>query len=257
MFRWLQSSLIIAGLAFVSAGAQAFPLRSPQVPFNFAPLQGYLNLVDSGINVATDQLDAQLWSVAITGNTDFTLMLRTPIAQGYSVGVYNGINPRDAWPPASTPPPRETFQVFPPGAVPGWFATLHFGDGDLIVTMFDEKSVLQGQTVYSGVHPNSFGFYTQSAWSSCWSGHNWFSQDILNGDGIIVNFPQVLFYASNDLPGDYWVCFEACRYEGGPSPFDPGASVSTFDGVVINVQSMRPSPTSKPTWGQVKDRYRK
>jgi len=116
---------------------------------------------------------------------------------------------------------------------------------------------LQGQTVYSGVHPNSFGFYTQSAWSSCHSGANWYSQDILNFN-IIVDFPQVLFYASNDLPGDYWVCFEACQYYGSsPSPFDPGYLAATFDGVVINVQSVRPSPASKPTWGQVKDRYRR
>jgi hypothetical protein len=216
--------LAIAGvLFFTTTASAALPLRSPQVGFNFGPLQGYLNVVDSGINVATDQLDAQVWSVSITGNTDFTLMLESPIGAGNSVGVYNG--------PAAIP---TLFQVFPGAAGPGWFATLHFAGGNLVVTLFDQNSVIQGQNFYAGVNQNAFGFYTQGPCGL------WFSQDFRNPN------PQILSYASNNLPGDYWVCFEAC-------PYNPAAS--TFNGVVINIQSVRPTPATHTSWGQIKSIY--
>jgi len=224
MKNWAKGALAIAGLALFTTTASALPLRSPQVVFNYAPLQGYLNVVDSGINVATDQLDAQVWSVSITGNTDFTLMLESPIGAGNSVGVYNG--------PAAVP---ALFQVFPPAAGPGWYATLHFGGGNLIVTLFDQNSNIQGQNFYPGVNQNAFGFYTQGQCGT------WFSQDFRNPN------PQVLSYASNNLPGDYWVCFEACPY----------GAASTFDGVVINIQSVRPTPVAPTSWGKLKAIYNK
>jgi len=223
MKNWVLRSLVIASAMFIASSASALPLRSPQVPFNGGPLQAYLNVVDSGINVGANQLDAQVWSVSITGNTDFTLMLKTPIAQGNSVGVYNG--------PAAVP---ALFQVFPPGSVPGWFATLHFSGGNLVVSMFDQNSLFVGQNFYAGVNPNSFGFYTLGPCGL------WFSQDFRNPN------PQVLAYASNDLIGDYWICFEECQYN----------PASTFDGVVINVQSVRPTPAANSTWGKVKGLYR-
>jgi hypothetical protein len=140
------------------------------------------------------------------------------------VGVYNG--------PAAVP---VLFQVFPPASVPGWFATLHFGGGNLVVNLFDQNSNFLGQSIYIGVNPNSFGFYTAGPCGL------WYSQDFRNPN------PQVLSYASNDLPGDYWICFEACGYN---------AALSTFDGVVINVQSVRPTPAANSTWGKVKGLYR-
>ena len=222
MKNWVLRSLVVAGMLFATSSAHALPLRSPQVPFNFGPLQAYLNVVDSGINVAANQLDAQVWSVGITGNTDFTLMLKTPIAQGNEVGVYNGT--------AAVP---TLFQVFPPGAVPGWYAALHFAGGNLTVTMFFGNAIM-GQNFYPGVNPNSFGFYTLGPCGL------WFSQDSRNPN------PQVLSYASNDLLGDYWICFEECGYNPG----------STFDGVVINIQSVRPTDATNSTWGKVKGLYR-
>ena len=224
MKNWVLRSLVVAGMLFATSSAHALPLRSPQVPFNGGPLQAYLNVVDSGINVAANQLDAQVWSVGITGNTDFTLMLKTPIAQGNAVGVYNG--------PAVGAPPL--FQVFPPGAVPGWYAALHFAGGNLTVTMFDQNSLIMGQNFYPGVNPNSFGFYTLGPCGL------WYSQDYRNPN------PQVLSYASNNLLGDYWVCFEECQYN----------PASTFDGVVINIQSVRPTDATNSTWGKVKGLYR-
>ncbi len=223
MMKWVQRSLVLAGLLFVATGANAFPLRAPQVPFNNPPLQGFLNIVDPGIATIGGQLDAQTWAVAITGNTDFTLVLKNGPGQVNSVGVYNG--------PAAIP---VLFQVFPPNAIPGWYAALHFGGGNLVVSLFDQNSIFMGQTTYLGVNPNNFGFYTQGPCGT------WFSQDFRNPQ------PQMLAYASPGTPGDYWLCFEACPY---------GAGGTTFDGVVINVQSVKPTPAVNKTWGAVKGLY--
>jgi len=221
--KWVQRSLAVAGLLFVATGANAFPLRSPQVPFNNGPLQAYFNVVDPGIATIGGQLDAQAWAVAVTGNTDFTLVLKNGAGQVNSVGIYNA--------PAASP---VLFQVFPPNAVPGWYAALHFGGGNLVVSLFDQNSVFQGQTTYLGVNPNNFGFYTQGPCGT------WFSQDFRNPA------PQVLTYASPGTPGDYWLAFSAC-------PYTPAAS--TFDDVVINIQSVRPTPAVNSTWGNVKGLY--
>ena len=223
MKSWVLRTLVVAGMLFATSSAHALQLRSPQVPFNFGPLQAYLNVVDSGINVGASQLNAEVWSVSITGNTDFTLMLKTPVAQGNTVGIYDG--------PAAIP---ALFQVFPPGSVPGWYATLHFGGGNVIVSTFNQFSAFQGSVGYGPINQNSFGFYTAGPCGT------WFSQDSRNPN------PQVLSYASNDLPGDYWVCFEECQYD----------TASTFDGVVINIQSVRPTDATNSTWGKVKGLYR-
>src|SRR5262245_51702078 len=155
MMNWFKRStllvLAVTTVALVAGTASALPLRAPQVVFNYAPLQGYLNVVDPGINVATDQLDAQVWSTSITGNTDFTLMLRTGLGQGVNFGVYNG----------GGPPVPPLYQVFPGAAAAGWFAALHFGGGNLVVTLFDQNSIIQGQAFYAGVSASNFGFYIQ------------------------------------------------------------------------------------------------
>ena len=223
MMKWVQRSLAVTGLLFIATSASALPLRAPQVGFNGGPLQGYLNVVDAGINVYTDQLDAQVWSVSITGNSDFTLVLKSPLGAGNSVGVYNG--------PAVVP---TLYQVFPPASVPGWYAALHFAGGNLTVSMFDQFSNYLGQTFHIGVNKDDFGFYSKG---SCGT---WFSQDYRNPK------PQILSYASNTLPGDYWLCWSACRSD----------STSTFDDVVINVQSIRPTPAANTTWGLLKSQYR-
>jgi hypothetical protein len=220
--------LAVAAFTLVAPPANALNLRVPQVPFNFGPLQGYLNVVDPGINVATQQVDAQVWSVSITGNTDFTLMLKSGLGLGNSVGVYNGNAPLGPIPPL--------FQVFPGGAVAGWYATLHFAGGNLTVSLFNQLSVFMGNTFYPGVNANDFGFYTQGP------GGLWFSQDNRN----LPPGPQMLVYNSVALPGDFWLCFEVLPY--GPP--------ATFDGVVINVQSIRPTPVAATTWGGLKAKYR-
>ena len=223
MNRWATRSLVFAATLFFATSAHAFALRSPQVVFNSGPLQGFLNIADVGINVNTDQLDAQAWSTSFTGNTDFTLVLKGGAGGGNAVGVYNAA--------AAIP---ALFQVFPPAAIPGWFAALHFSGGNLTVNLFDQFSNFMGSTSYPGVSATNFGFYTQG---SCGL---WFSQDFRNP------MPQMLAYASNATPGDYWLCWSAC----------PSNPLSTFNDVVLNIQSVRPTPANSKSWGKLKIQYR-
>jgi hypothetical protein len=132
------------------------------------------------------------------------------------------------------------FQIFPGGAAPGWFAVLHFAKGNLVVALFDQNSILSGQTVYPGLAESNFGFYIQGPCGI------WFSQDTRN----TPPGPQTLTYFSNLNPGDFWLAWEACTYE-------PAA---TFDQVVIYVDDSHgdpfPTPTAPVTWGRVKSLYR-
>jgi hypothetical protein len=127
--------------------------------------------------------------------------------------------------------------VFPGGAVPGWYAALHFAGGSLTVSLFNQLSVFMGNTTYPSVDPNNFAFYIQGP------GGTWYSQDARNLAGPRA---QMLTYGSPSFPGDYWLCWEA----------RPSSGLSTFDGLVINVQSIRPTPTDYVTWGGVKAKYR-
>lgn len=225
MRKGLLHSLAAAVLVLVATNAHAFPLRVPQVVFNPGPLQAYLNIVDPGINVLTDQLDAQVWTTGATGNVDVTLTLKSPIGGGNSVGVYNST--------LAAPP---LCQVFPPGSVAGWYSTLHFAAGSVGVSTFDQNSVFLGTVTYPGVPSNAFGWYTSGQCGT------WFSQDARNPN------PQMLAYQSPAVPDDYWLCFNACGN-------DPAAGNATFADVVVNIQSVHPTPTTPSTWGQIKGRY--
>ena len=224
MKKWVPSFLAIAALVLVTSSANAaFPLRSPQVGFNSGVLQAYFNVVDPGIATVGGQLDAQVWAVAVTGNTDFTLVLKQGAGGASSIGIYNGN--------LASPP---LYQVFPPAAVAGWYATLHFGGGNLVVSLFDQNSVFLGQTTYNGVNPNEFGFFTAGPCGL------WYSQDQRNPG------PQMLAWASIATVGDYWLAFAPCKYTGS----------NTFSDLVINIQSVKPTPVDKTTWGSVKGLYR-
>jgi len=205
-----------------------FPLRATQVTFNTTQLQNYLNLYNPGppaINVTTDQLDAQQWTSSVSGNADFTLMIElTGNAASNSIGIYNVVG-------------SGLFQVFPGAATSGWSALAHFSGGNMVVTLFDNNSVLQGQTFYPGVSQSDFGFYLQGP------GGLFFSEDSRNG-----NNPQVLTFAgSGNNFGDWWVCFADTHY----SP-----SNTTFASAILLCQSIVPTPTSNKSWGQVKSGYR-
>jgi hypothetical protein len=218
---------VVAALVLTASSAFAFSLRSPQVTVNGGSLQGYLNANDGGINAGTDQLDAQQWTASISGNATFTLMIELAgNAASNNIGVYN----------TNAGPTPTLFQVFPGAASAGWFATVHFGGGNLTVTLFDNTSAIMGQTFYSGVNANGFGFYLQGP------GGTFYTQDARNPGGL----PQMVTYAGTGQNyGDWWMAFE-----------DLSASDNDFDDAVLLLQSVVPTPTGPKTWGAVKALYR-
>jgi len=223
----MAAALVVGALAMSVTAASAFSLRAPQVAFNSGALQGYLTANDGGINVLTDQLDAQVFSTGITGNTDFTLTLKT--AGGTAIGVYNqydGVSPT-------------LYQLFPAAAVAGYSCYCHFTTtGTLQASLYDENFSWLGITTYTGVDRSHFGFYIQGPQGT------FFSQDGRNPGSNA----QVLTYAGTGINyGDWWECFEAAPYNAG---------TSTFTGSVLVLQSVTPTPTRGTTWGQLKSNYR-
>ncbi len=217
----------VAAILLFASSAGAFNQRNPQVPFCNGSLQAYLNANDGGINTATDQLDAQVWSTSVSGNATFTLMIELAgFAASNDIGVYNANNP------------APLFLVFPGAASAGWYATAHFGaGGSLIVSLFDNNGNFMGNTAYGGANKNAFGFYLQGP------GGTFYSQDALNGGS-----PQVLTYAGTGQNfGDWWECFE---------DLPAGSGCPDYDDAVLLIQSVSPVPVNSVTWGHVKSLYK-
>ncbi|MFI5371582.1 MAG: hypothetical protein ACHQ52_08495 [Candidatus Eisenbacteria bacterium] len=209
--------------------SHAFTLRSPQVGFNSTSLQNYLNGIGESITVTTDQLDAQVWTSSISGNSTFTLMIELAgNAASNNIGLYNTNDP------SATP---ALFQLFPGAAGAGWYVTAHFAGGNVSVALFDNNGVFQGSTFYPGVNANGFGFYLQGP------GGTFYSQDGRNGGD-----PQMLTYAGTGVNfGEWWECFEDLPYLG---------SSADFDDAILLLQSVVPTATHAQTWGGVKSSYR-
>jgi hypothetical protein len=219
--------VLIAASASLAA---AFNPRVPQVAFNTAGLQGYLNGVGEAINVATDQVDAQVWTTSVSGNSTMTLMIELAgNAASNSIGVYN----------TNAGPVPPLFQLFPGAASSGWFATAHFSGGNMTVTLFDNNSIIQGQNFYAGVNANGFGFYISGP------GGTFYSEDSRNAGGAA----QILTYLGTGVNfGDWWECFEDTPFAGGDQDFDDA---------VLLLQSVVPTPVDGTTWGRLKTLYRK
>jgi hypothetical protein len=228
--RQLVTGVLATALLVVCASAaSAFGPRFPQVVFNSASLQGYLNVNDGGINTLTDQIDAQVWTSSVSGNATFTLMIELAgNATQNAIGVYN----------AADPPNPPLFQIFPGAATAGWFATAHFGPaGSLTVLLYDQNAVSQGSTGYAGVNRNNFGFYLKGP------GGTFYSQDSRNG-----GFPQVLTYLGTGQNfGDWWECFDDLPWNGADRDFEDA---------ILLLQSVAPTPVRAHTWGALKGLYR-
>ncbi len=214
-------AVTLAGIAPLASAA----LRSPQVTFNYAPLQAYLNSIDGGINVATDQVDAPLFATGYVGNNDFTLMLKN--ASSASIGLYNGLD--------VVPAP---YLLFSTTSIALYRALCHFDNtGGLTVSYMDDLGNVLGSATFSGVDRNHFGFYLNSGSGTV------YSQDGRNGPN-----PQMLTYAGTSANyGDFFICME-------PAPYSP--STSTFTGAVVILQSVAPTPTRGSSWGALKSLYR-
>jgi len=230
VFQGLAATVVTLFLLVASSSvASAFNLRAPQVVFNSATLQAYLNGQGESINVLTDQVDAQIWDTSVSGNATFTLMIElTANAPFNAIGVYNT---------ALVAPPL--YNIFPGSASTGWFATAHFGGGNLTVTLFDNNSIIQGQITYAGVSPNAFGFYMVGT-----AGTN-YSQDARNAGGN----PRILTFLGTGVNfGDWWECFE----DSNTPTVD-----ADFDDAVLLLQSVVPTAANTSTWGKVKSLYRR
>jgi hypothetical protein len=221
----------VAVLAFSASVAGAFSLRAPQVAFVTAPLQGNLTAWDGFITAGTDQIDAQTFTTGISGNADFTMLLRTAAGAGAEIGVYN-----TSWVIGAP----ALYALFPPAAVAGWSAACHFtAGGSLTATLYDAAFVQQGTVSYSGVDRTHLGFYISGP------GGLWYSQDGRNGPK-----PQILTYAGTQAGhnfGEWFECFEANPY---------AAASSNFTSAVLVLESVQPTPTRAGTWGALKAAYR-
>jgi hypothetical protein len=224
----LPIGVVAALVAIAPVAAHAFTLRSPQVGFSSASLASYLTSQSQTINVTTDQLDAQVWTTSLSGNSTFTLMAQlTPGSAANEIGVYNAY---DAAP--------TLFTVLPAGAGAGWYATVHFGGGGLSVTLFDNNAVFQSSTNYTGVTQSKFCFYIKGP------NGTFYSQDWRNPSGAA----QVLTYGGTGTSyGTWWECFEDTQYN---------AATSDFDDAVLNLQSVVTTPTRTKSWGGVKSDFR-
>jgi hypothetical protein len=222
----LSRAAVAAALAIAfTASVAGAALRSPQVSFVSGPLQAQLTALDGGINVTTDQQDAQVFTSGYTGNTDFTLYIKNVAATSY--GLYTGTDPG----PTLNP-------LFSPAALNGYRALCHFDNTNGVTVQFqDQDGNPIGSTFYSPINRNYFGFYVQGG-----SG-TWFSQDGRNGPN-----PQVLaFNGTGANYGETFLCFQSTPYNG---------ESSTFDDAIIVLQSVVPTPTHNSTWGRIKATYR-
>lgn len=226
---WALAAGLALAVALASASpSSAFGPRVPQIAFPSASLQGYLNGVGESINVLTDQVDAQTWVSSISGNSSFTLMIELAGSATFnSIGVYN------AGDPSGFPP---LFQIFPGAAAAGWFATAHFSGAGMVVTLFDQLSVVQGQTAFPGVDASNFGFYIHSP------GGTFYSQDYRN-----LGHAHVLTYLGTGRNfGDWWECFEDLPWS---------ENAIDFDDAVLLLQSVAPTPAARNSWGAIKSLY--
>lgn len=235
MMKKATRMLVVTGFAALAVltsvtAALAFGPRVPQVAVGGASLQTYLNANDGGINVNTDQVDAQVWTSSVSGNATFTLMIELAgFAPSNDIGIYNAGGPVN--------PPL--YLVFPGAATAGWFATCHFGPGgSLAVLLYDQNAVFQGQNNYAGVNRTSFGFYLAGP------GGTFYSQDARNAGGN----PQVLTYLGTGQNfGDWWECFEDLPFAG---------SDHDFDDAILLLQSVAPTAAHGTSWGRLKSLYR-
>lgn len=224
----LTALVALVALVAMTSTAVAFPPRVPQIAVSGVSLQNYLTGVGQTITVGTDQLDAQVWSSTISGNSTFTLMIElSGNAAANSIGMYNS--------GAGAVPPL--FQVFPGAATAGWFATCHFAGGAVVVNLFDQNSAFQGQTVFGSVSSTAFSFYVKNG------GGTQYGQDARNAGGLA----QALTYAGTGASvGTWWECFE-----------DTGAgSDRDFDDAILSLESVNPTAVHGRTWGALKSLYR-
>ena len=119
--------------------------------------------------------------------------------------------------------------------------SFHTGPPRVVVTLFDNNSVIQGQVIYIGADANNFGFYLQNPST----GTILYSQDGRNpGAGA-----KMLAYQGTGInAGEWWLCFEDVVLALG--------SDRDYDDAVMILESVNPLATEAKTLGAVKALYR-
>jgi hypothetical protein len=224
MLKRVLASVLITCFAAAVAHAAA---RVPQVPVSGTALATFFASQGQSIDVNTQQLDLQVLSAPV--GTTFEVLAPGPQAGTNSFGIYNSA---DAAPPL--------YQIFPGGALVGWFAVASFrtAPARLSVNLFDATSLPMGTATYLGADPTSFGFYVQEN-----GGAVFYTQDARNSGGAA----RILAYNGIGTRAG-WTWF-AC--ETGPGPEGDFA-----DAITLVELSLAPVPVNRSSWGRVKQLYR-
>ena len=213
----------VVAIALVPAPSHA-ALRSPQVPVSGSTLQTFFGTQGQAINVSTDQVDAQTFSVPV--GSDFQVLRF--IDPNASVGAYNA---------AAVSP--ALYLIFPGATSPGWFpmASFRASPDRLIVNLFDPSNTLVGTSSYLGADHTNFGFYAQMAAGTA------FSQDSRDPSGR----PQMLaFSGTGARSGSTWLAFENT----------PGPGSDVADAVALVALASGPVPAGPGSWARVKALFR-
>jgi len=225
----------VAAAVLLPSLALAASPRAPQVPVVGPALQNYVQSVGEYFNVSTDQLDVQVWTFTISGNSAMTLQLSAAGPAIHELGLYNSSE-------VGTPP---RYPVLPAGTPQGWFALVspRTAPNRVTVTLFDADGVPQYSAITMvGLDPNSFGFYIRNQ-----DGSTGYSQDARQ----TPMDARVLTYAGSGVnAGCWWLCFEDNLAE------QDGGDGRDFDDAVMFVESVNPTPVSRTTWGNLKSRFR-
>lgn len=229
-----QAALPMALIGVLCSSPVHAGLRYPQVPVNGSGLQQLLDTHGGGINVSSDQVDAELLTAQSSRNALTAIWCETIRMDGSSVGIYDG----HAVVPTLMP-------VFPPSATAGWLAIVTFrvSPTRVVVSVFDTLATLVGVTTYMGGDRNAVGFYVSNARGT------FYCQDARNPGGSA----QMLYFAGTGIYSeDWWLAVEDHSLLGD--------SDASYDDVVWLVESGSedplPTPVQRSSWGRLKARFR-
>jgi hypothetical protein len=220
--------LTLSLLAALSMPAHA-ALRAPQVPVSGTALATFFASQGQTIDVNHQQVDLQ--TLNLSSSTTFETHAFGPDASA----MFGGYNTGTAVPPL--------YQVFPGAASTGWFSLASFRSSPtrLVVSIFDENSVIVGSTTYLSGPPDAtaFGFYVQQAGG----GSTFYTQDSRDPGGAA----RILAYNGTGTRTG-WTWF-ACETGAGP-----GGDYADYIALVNLSQS--PVPVMQTNWGTLKSRFR-
>lgn len=205
------------------------PYNSGPVDFWTPPpgessVQGILNEIygTNVVNPTTDQQMAGEWGTT-TPQIGLNLVAENAGYADYNAfGIWSGTNSSNL----------TMLNVFNGSAAPGSMATVAFlTNGDVEIGAAGSSTTGINVGTFSGIDPNSFGFFLQGPGTTSGLDGAFFSAGSLNPGGN----PQAAIYEG---AGDTWsIFFEDLPY---------GSPTSDFNDQVVTIQSLVPDPESVP-----------